>query len=321
MYLTNTELQKIHPEVIVECANPAFPFQPEEQIRVCSIDIRIDRIFWRMKRLRSPVHLTRNKLLEISPRRWWKKVVLDDQGSIKIKPGEFILGRTYEKISIPDNLAGRIMTRSSYSRLGLSTDCTCDLLNPGWEGHVPLELINNSPNTIVLKPYLPLSQIMLMPLSGEVDSNYGSSSYKSKYLQDDGGPSYWWRDSLVQKLHTKLAGVDVSNEVIDGLTESIEGIDDQALFRLERLLDDESFTNAPDVLERFRAQEKKRQQFYKFRRLPSLWSLPAFIAVSLSSLVSSPFGFWHFLLWGLTGASLLPFIYYVVADQVKFYPE
>ena len=68
MYLTNNELQKIHTNIVVDCDNPKYPFQPKEQIRVCSIDIRVDRVFWRMKRLGFPVQLSRNKLLEISPR-------------------------------------------------------------------------------------------------------------------------------------------------------------------------------------------------------------------------------------------------------------
>lgn len=321
MYLTNDELKKIHDKVIIGGDNEEYPFEPDKQIKVCSIDIRIDKIFWRIKQLLYPVSLTHSKIFDISPRRWWKRIALKEQGSIKVKPGELILGRSYEKISIPDDLVGRIMTRSSYARLGISTDCTCDLLNPGWEGHVPLEIRNNGPNTIVINPYLPMCQIMLMPLAGKVDSSYKSAKYKSKYLHDDGGPSFWWRDNLVEKVYSGFNGQNVSDDIIEALMEKFASIDDQALYRLEKIVANQMFTNANDLLEEFHKHEKKRSFWYQRRRSFFKWAFPALIVTSLASLRSEPYGFWHYFTWILALISFPFFLYYVITDEVKFYPD
>ncbi len=76
------------------------------------------------------------------------------------------MGRVYEKLHIPERYAGKIEGRSSFARLGLSIHATGDFINPGWSGFMPLQLYNAGEYPIVITPYLPLCQLMLIPLSG-----------------------------------------------------------------------------------------------------------------------------------------------------------
>lgn len=57
-----------------------------------------------------------------------------------IQPGHFILARTLETITMPDDTIGLLVNKSTYARLGLT--CEITVLQPGWHGHVTLELTN-----------------------------------------------------------------------------------------------------------------------------------------------------------------------------------
>lgn len=277
MYLNRGKLAELSDDLIPETSNTEHPFEPDKQIRVCSIDIRVDSVFWITKGWRAPIDLGSNKIFEISPRRLWKKVVIDENLSIELKPGEMILGRTYEKICMPIEYVGKINTRSSYARLGLSTACNCDLINPGYEGHVPLELTNTTPNTFLIRPYLPLCQIFVMPLTGGADDSYNEPRYKSKYMDDEGGPSVWWRDDLVKKISSKTFPNQLTNTVVEDLRRRFESIDDDGLLRLEQLIEDRSFTNADELLQVFGTQERRRQRSYSIRvALTRLFSVGLF---------------------------------------------
>jgi dCTP deaminase len=59
-----------------------------------------------------------------------------------LHPGEFVLGSTYEVVTLPDDLAARVEGKSSLGRLGLLTHATAGYVDPGLSGHVKLELAN-----------------------------------------------------------------------------------------------------------------------------------------------------------------------------------
>lgn len=278
MYLTDKELHKISGAVISECNHPDHAFDSGKQIKTCSIDIRVSNIFWIPKRQRNSFDLGRRNIFEVSPRRMWKKIVLSDSESITLKPGQMILGRTYEKISIPNENVGKLTTRSSFARLGLWTAGNCDLVNPGYSGHVPLELMNTSPNKIVIHPYLPLSQLFVMRLDGELGNSYDSDQLDSKYVDDDGGPSVWWRDELVQKISRHIASNALSKTVLERLQKEVHKLDDRCLFRLDRFIDSKTFSNSDDLLSQFAKSERARFRLYKLRCKIFLWAFPTVLA-------------------------------------------
>jgi dCTP deaminase len=105
-----------------------------------------------------------------------------------LHPGEFVLGSTYEVISLPDDIAGRLEGKSSLGRLGLLTHSTAGFIDPGFSGHVTLELSNVANLPIRLWPGMKVGQLCLFRLSSPAEHPYGSPVYGSRY-QDQRGPT------------------------------------------------------------------------------------------------------------------------------------
>ncbi|MCU1582013.1 MAG: dCTP deaminase [Microbacteriaceae bacterium] len=158
------------------------PYQPE-MIQPSSIDVRLDRFFRLFDNHKYPFidpaedqpELTR--LVETAP----------DQPFI-LHPGEFVLGSTYEAVTLPDDLAARLEGKSSLGRLGLLTHSTAGFVDPGFSGHVTLELSNVATLPIKLWPGMKIGQLCFIRLSSPADKPYGSAEYASRY-QGQRGPT------------------------------------------------------------------------------------------------------------------------------------
>jgi deoxycytidine triphosphate deaminase len=203
MYLADQDLKALLPELQFKTAHPKHVFEPDSQIQPCSIDLRLDNVFW-LQRWGQQIDLRRTSLLEQQPRRHWEKRRLSDGQSITLRPREMILGRTYESFRIPAGFAGKLEGRSSFSRMGLAIHCSADFINPGYGGHMPLQLINLGTHTIKVYPYLSVCQLIVIKLSSKSARLYGDDDLHSKYVDDDGGPSFWWRDKRIRALQTAL---------------------------------------------------------------------------------------------------------------------
>ena len=105
-----------------------------------------------------------------------------------LHPGEFVLGSTLEVVSIPDDLAARLEGKSSLGRLGLLTHSTAGFVDPGFSGHITLELSNVANLPITLWPGMKIGQLCLFQLSSPAEHPYGSAVYGSRY-QDQRGPT------------------------------------------------------------------------------------------------------------------------------------
>jgi dCTP deaminase len=105
-----------------------------------------------------------------------------------LHPGEFVLASTYEVITLPADVAGRLEGKSSLGRLGLLTHSTAGWIDPGFSGHVTLELSNVATLPIKLWPGMKIGQLCLFRTSSPVEHPYGSSAYGSRY-QDQRGPT------------------------------------------------------------------------------------------------------------------------------------
>jgi len=158
------------------------PFD-EAMMQPSSVDIRLDRFFRVFENHRYPhidpaqeqSELTR----EVEP--------IGDEPFI-LHPGEFVLGSTYEVISLPDDIAARLEGKSSLGRLGLLTHSTAGFIDPGFSGHVTLELSNVATLPIKLYPGMKIGQFCFFRLSSPSEHPYGSSVYGSRY-QDQRGPT------------------------------------------------------------------------------------------------------------------------------------
>ncbi|MDO4685165.1 MAG: dCTP deaminase [Corynebacterium sp.] len=158
------------------------PFEPG-LIQPSSIDVRMDR-FFRV--------FNNSRYTHIDP-----KLQQDDLTSLVevaegdafvLHPGEFVLSSTLEKFRLPANLAGRLEGKSSLGRLGLLTHSTAGFIDPGFEGHITLELSNVANLPITLWPGMKVGQLALFTMSSPAETPYGSGALGSKY-QGQRGPT------------------------------------------------------------------------------------------------------------------------------------
>ena len=111
----------------------------------------------------------------------------DDEPFI-LHPGEFALAATYEVISLGDDVAARLEGKSSLGRLGLLTHSTAGFIDPGFSGHVTLELSNVSTLPIKLWPGMKIGQVCYFQLSSPAESPYGTGDNLNRY-QGQRGPT------------------------------------------------------------------------------------------------------------------------------------
>lgn len=289
MYATDTEIRALLPQLDITAAYSDYPLRPDDQIQPCSVDLRLDTTFWIPRRLpslilrpwaRGAIDLRRSRLHEVSPRRYWRQISLKPGESFTLKPGRMVLCRVYEEFTVPSRFAGKVEGRSSYARLGLMIHCAADFINPGWRGHMPLELVNFNRNSIRIVPFMPICQLMLVKLSDEPARTYGDVRLSSKYVGDDGGPSYWWRDQLVSDLLADLGDRDLAVGVQEGILDELgEEPSLDVLVRLERFareLPVGEVDNAQSMLLRFSKKEASTKRNHTLARTTAK-AAPGFI--------------------------------------------
>lgn len=130
-------------------------------------------------------------------------------------------GVAFETFTIPSACAGKLEGRSSFARMGLAVHCSADFINPGYRGHMPLQLVNLGKGSVRLFPQVPICQLVLVRLSSPPERVYGARELFSKYMDDDGGPSYWWRDKRIADLQAAFREFDVSERVQNEILELI----------------------------------------------------------------------------------------------------
>lgn len=122
-------------------------------------------------------------------------VEIDELQPLVIHPGEFLLATTLEKVCVPADLVGRLDGKSSLGRLGLLIHSTAGYVDPGWQGHLTLELSNVSNLPIMLYYGMPVSQISFVRLTEPAEHPYGSKKLASKYQgQDEPIPSRYYKN-------------------------------------------------------------------------------------------------------------------------------
>jgi hypothetical protein len=151
-----------------------------------------------------------------------------------------------------DGYARKIEGRSSFARLGLTVHCTGDFINPVWDGFMPLRLTNHGTLPIRIAPFFPICQLMIVPLASPPERTYGDEELRSKYVNDDGGPSRWWRDGRIRELQERLAGIPVEEAVQREIAKLLRFEGPTILWRLTRFLGRrKGIEHASETLDRF----------------------------------------------------------------------
>ena len=160
----------------------------DDAIQPSSIDVRLDRRFRTFYTARHPYIDVKQPMDDLT-----ELVEVKPDDAFILHPGEFVLGSTFERIGIPPDLAARLEGKSSLGRLGLLTHSTAGFLDPGFEGHVTLELSNVANLPITLYPGMRIGQIAVFQLTTPAERPYGSAEVGSKYQGQRGPtPSRYW---------------------------------------------------------------------------------------------------------------------------------
>ncbi|MCL1871631.1 MAG: dCTP deaminase [Promicromonosporaceae bacterium] len=158
------------------------PYDPA-MLQPSSIDVRLDRYFRLFDNHKYPYIDPSQEQPELT-----RLVEVAEGEPLVLHPGEFVLGSTYETITLPDDVAARLEGKSSLGRLGLLTHSTAGFIDPGFSGHVTLELSNVATLPIMLWPGMKIGQTCFFRLSSPSEHPYGSREYGSRY-QGQRGPT------------------------------------------------------------------------------------------------------------------------------------
>ena len=155
----------------------------EAMVQPSSVDVRLDRFFRVFENHKYSVIDPSTEQPELT-----REVAVTADEFFILHPGEFVLASTYEVITLPDDIAGRLEGKSSLGRLGLLTHSTAGFIDPGFSGHITLELSNVANLPVKLFPGMKIGQLCLIKLSSPAEHPYGSAVYGSRY-QGQRGPT------------------------------------------------------------------------------------------------------------------------------------
>ncbi|GAB3213855.1 dCTP deaminase [Marinactinospora thermotolerans] len=158
------------------------PYDPK-LIQPSSIDVRLDRYFRVFENHKYP-HIDPS----VEQPDLTRLVEPEGEEPFILHPGEFVLASTYEVVTLPDDIASRLEGKSSLGRLGLLTHSTAGFIDPGFSGHVTLELSNVATLPIKLYPGMKIGQLCMFRLTSPAEHPYGSAQYGSRY-QNQRGPT------------------------------------------------------------------------------------------------------------------------------------
>jgi dCTP deaminase len=162
----------------------------EDLLQPSSVDVRADRFFRVFHNARYPFIDVKKPMEELT-----ELVEVAEEEPFILHPGEFVLGSTLERITLPDDLVARLEGKSSLGRLGLLIHSTAGFIDPGWDGHVTLELSNVANLPITIYYGMKIGQLSFVQLSEPAEAPYGADGLGSKYKGQTGPtPSRYWKN-------------------------------------------------------------------------------------------------------------------------------
>lgn len=246
----------------------------KEQLNSCSVDLHISDEFFSAKFRK--IDMTAIIQHSANPSKLWKTIIPKDINGakgIKIFPHQTIVTHTLEKISLPNDCAGKVEIKSTYARLSLSVT-NSDFCNPGWKGHFPLTIKNNSNHIIVLHPREKMLQISLIPTQAPIINTY---SRKGIFMDDDGTPFRFWRSETLKLFNSSADKEHILNFYHNVMSEIKNKSDDveseQERFQntflkfCDKKLHKKEYSNIKDVKEKIKKlwkAYKKNENTLKF---------------------------------------------------------
>jgi dCTP deaminase len=160
----------------IESGRLVFDPFDADMVQPSSVDVRVDRCFRVFHNARYPFIDVRQPMDDLT-----ELVEVEPDEPFILHPGEFVLGQTLERVSLPDDLVARLEGKSSIGRLGLLIHSTAGFVDPGFKGNLTLELSNVANLPITIYHGMPIGQISFMRMDRPVEKPYGSREARSKY--------------------------------------------------------------------------------------------------------------------------------------------
>ena len=157
------------------------PFD-ESCVQPSSVDLHVDRYFRLFRNHSSRVIDVQEDQEDLT------ELVDVGEDPLILHPGEFVLGSTTERVSLPDDLVARLEGKSSLGRLGLLIHSTAGFVDAGWDGHLTLELSNVANLPITVYPGMKIGQISFLQMTTPADHPYGSDGPAVRSTRANGDP-------------------------------------------------------------------------------------------------------------------------------------
>lgn len=162
--IAHSELTRLIKEGVIK----VDPFD-ESQIGPASIDLHVGDTFIVYKNTRDLFHVTDEAdFTQITEEITVKNHYI-------LKPGESVLALTLERITLPDNICGRLEGRSRFARLGLLVHITASFMHPGISNHQVLEMYNASPIPLAIHPGTKICQFVF-------EHTEGTGRYQGRFV-------------------------------------------------------------------------------------------------------------------------------------------
>jgi len=180
MILSNLEIQKALDEGKLIIDPEPSPRNPEHQkycpYNTTAVDLRLGHEISVPETGTFAYDLTSPGAISDLIRKHSKRLIITKDQPYRLEPHRFVLGRTLERVELstrkgPPYLAGRIEGKSSRARCGVLVHFTAPTIHAGWAGHLTLEMINLGPTTFLLVPEMPIAQLILEQVHGELVPN------------------------------------------------------------------------------------------------------------------------------------------------------
>lgn len=148
----------------------------DDLVQPSSIDLRVDSKYRVFNNSKYPYIDVRKPMEELT-----ELVTTEEDEPFILHPGEFVLGQTLERVTIPDDLVARLEGKSSLGRLGLLIHSTAGFVDAGFSGNLTLELSNVANLPITIYHGMPIGQLSFMQMDRTVERPYGDGENRSKY--------------------------------------------------------------------------------------------------------------------------------------------
>jgi deoxycytidine triphosphate deaminase len=291
MRLSSTDIRDLLEKGCLDISSDLkHPFNPDTQIRPGSIDLRISNKFWKFKvetiKCLDLANTDLSKAIKENPEFMYEKIELEESIFIEINPKEILLTETLENLKIPDFLSGSLKGRSSFARLGISIHCTGDYINPGYQGHMPIQIVNNSPIPIKIYPYLSIAQLVLYFLYSEPDISYQSlpnTIYNSERCNTQ-GLSLWYRDQKIDDLAYKITGKRFSRNAEEKIRNIVLKAEKRTLKQVEEDLKRKKIDQSSDIEKELDIYENKDVKRDKKMRL-AFWITTLITGATVSVII------------------------------------